>query len=34
MIIDVDDAPMIALELLKEKLHEWRDSRSPAWPTT
>jgi hypothetical protein len=29
MIIDVDDAPMIALKLLKEKLHEWRDSPSP-----
>lgn len=34
MIIDVDDAPMIALELLKEKLHEWRDSPSPVWPAT
>lgn len=34
MIIDVDDAPMIALKLLKEKLHEWRDSPSPVWPTT
>lgn len=34
MIVDVKQAPAIALALLKEKLHSWRYSANPIWPST
>ncbi|WP_336243245.1 hypothetical protein [Enterobacter cloacae] len=34
MIIGVDEAPEIALALLEEKLHNWRYSANPIWPST
>ncbi|WP_188024599.1 hypothetical protein [Citrobacter braakii] len=34
MIVDVEQAPAIALALLEEKLHSWRYSANPIWPST
>ncbi|MEL5428898.1 hypothetical protein [Serratia nevei] len=34
MIIDVDEAPAIALALLEEKLHNWQKTVPPSWPST
>ena len=34
MIIDVDEAPAIALATLKEKLHNWQAPANPIWPST
>lgn len=34
MIIDIDEAPVAALALLKEKLHARRYSTNPIWPST
>lgn len=34
MIIDVEQAPPIALALLEEKLHNWQKTVPPSWPST
>lgn len=34
MLVDVEQAPAIALALLEEKLHNWRYSTHPIWPST
>ncbi|MEQ2019269.1 hypothetical protein ABLB90_22530 [Photorhabdus bodei] len=34
MTVDVNKSPEAALKLLKEKLHEWRDTTTPIWPST
>ncbi len=34
MIIDVDEAPVIALAILKERLHNWQAPANPIWPST
>lgn len=34
MIIGVEQAPAIVLTLLEEKLHNWRYSANPIWPST
>ncbi|TDB42620.1 hypothetical protein [Photorhabdus khanii] len=31
MSVELNEVSASALDLLKEKLHEWRDSSSPAW---
>ncbi|ENX4473492.1 hypothetical protein ACFO72_004460 [Enterobacter roggenkampii] len=34
MIIGIDEAPAIALALLKEKLSDWQKTVPPSWPST
>lgn len=34
MIIDVDEAPVIALATLKEKQYTWQAPANPIWPST
>lgn len=34
MIIDLEEAPAIALALLEEKLHNWQKTVPPSWPST